>query len=222
MLLPLPTSLSSTYLLPHPVQRWVPEGEPVLLVTPECGQSAGGSGGADRGLHWFTLHQPRTEAGHPRPVPAGTPGHSAAGSCLGWGGMLAQAGVLAQMHAHIQWYSYRSICYCAIRRKVLSHLLETFRRKVAEQLFKLRIHLDRTHTEMLSHIKYPSPFQFTLPSHVLFTHPSWSGEANSSENILHWGSFIWERNIIAFFVLFLFSVIGLQNWQTYETQVIML
>lgn len=92
----------------HPalaVQRGVPARKPVLHVAPERGQSAGGSGGADRGLHWFGLHQPWAAAGHPKSVPAGSPGHSAARARLGWGGMLAWEASLAQMHAKSQEYS---------------------------------------------------------------------------------------------------------------------
>lgn len=37
--------------LPSAVRRGVPAGEPILLVTAEHVQPAGGSGRADRGLH---------------------------------------------------------------------------------------------------------------------------------------------------------------------------
>lgn len=103
-------TLVSKTLPPHShstVQCGVPAGELVLLVAPKRGQPARGAGGADGGLHWFGLHQPRAAAGHPGSVPAGAPGRSAAGACLGWSGMLAQADTLAQMLICPQEYSLK-------------------------------------------------------------------------------------------------------------------
>lgn len=71
------------------VQRGVPAGARVRPGAAEPERPSGGAGGADGGLHRLGLHQPRAAAGHPRGVPAGAPGHAAAGARLGGSGMLS-------------------------------------------------------------------------------------------------------------------------------------
>lgn len=61
----------------------MPAGELVRPAAAERERPDGGAGGTDGGLHRLGLHQPRAAAGHPRCVPAGAPGHGAAGARLG-------------------------------------------------------------------------------------------------------------------------------------------